>query len=152
MNKTLQIQHSMTYICTGLYMFMPKSKQWSQLKLLHFFPYHRLMFKSWLFQPFCLSGSFGKCQNLCCATVLLLSRSEQTALWFQMWLGIQMRYRLWEFGGYMLTLKTRKYLLYLFPSSSSWCMIFPGILGSKRLEVKWSVQFLLFHLSFSFLF
>lgn len=127
--KTLWIPHSMTYTCTGLYMFVSKSKQWPQLKPLCFSSYHRLIFKSWLFQPFCLSDSFGKCQSLHCATVVFLSGSEQTALWFHMWLGIQMRYRLWEFGGYRLTLETIKYLLYLFPRSSSCCKIFPGILG-----------------------
>lgn len=128
--EALQKPHSMTYTCTGLYMFVSKSKQWPQLKLLHFCPYHRLIFKFWFFQPFSLSDSFGNCQSLHHATVVFLSGSEQTALWFQMWLGIQMTYRLGEYGGYTLQVETRKCLLYLFSSSSSWCKIFPGILGS----------------------
>lgn len=63
----------------GCICLRPKSEQWPQLKLLHFCPYHSLMFKPWFFQPLSLSDGFGNCAS-CHSSVLWQVWSNSTLI------------------------------------------------------------------------
>ena len=101
----LQTSHSMTYTCAGLCMCMSKTRNSDHSSIFA----HSIAWCS----SHGSSSPLWWVWKLHHAMVVFLGKSDQKALWFQMWLGFQMRYQLWELGKYTLQLEIRMYLLWL---------------------------------------
>lgn len=105
--EALQIPNPMTSTCAGLYMCVSEIRTDTTDSTLAFFPC--LMFKSWFFQPLFLSDGFGNGAPSQYSVQQVLFNQHPD---FQMWLGFQKKYWLWEFGRYTLHMEIRKYLLW----------------------------------------